>query len=129
MARHDPLAAALRSPHLEQAPLQVDVRPIEAEQLAPAQARIGEEGEQKAVALALTVMLALPDVGALGCVEQSRELAPVEHVRERLALLRCPQDEGWVAVDLLVLEQETEEALQRGDAPCLARRRGASRRL
>ena len=103
MDRHDPLAAALRLADLEQPPLEVDVLPVEPEQLAAAEAGVGEEREQEPVALALTVMLALPDVVALGRVEQARELAPVEHVGERLALLRRPQHERRVALDLLVL--------------------------
>src|SRR5207244_3202676 len=120
--RHDPLAATLRPPHLHEPPLEVDVLPIEAEQLAASQPGIGEEREQEPVALALTVMLALPDVVALGRVEQPYQLAAVEHVAERLALLRRPQDERRVALDLLVLEQEAEEALERGDGARLARR-------
>ena len=38
-------------------------------------------------------MLSFPDVVALGRVEQPHELAAVEHVGQRLALLRRPQDE------------------------------------
>src|ERR1051326_5494533 len=64
-----PLAAALGTPHLQQTPLQVDVVPVESKQLAAAQACVGEEREYEPVALALTVMLALPDVVALGRVE------------------------------------------------------------
>ena len=43
MNRDDPLPSALRSAHLAQAPLQVDVVPVESEQLATAEARVGEE--------------------------------------------------------------------------------------
>jgi hypothetical protein len=74
-------------------------------------------------------MLALPDVVALGRIQQPRELAPVEHIRERLALLRRPQHERRVALELLVLEQEAKEALERGDRARLARGRRPAGRL
>jgi hypothetical protein len=45
-------------------------------------------------------MLVLPDVVAL---EQANEFAPIEHVGERLALLRRAQDARRIAFDLLVL--------------------------
>src|SRR6266852_5768922 len=74
-------------------------------------------------------MLALPDVVALGRFEQPHELAPVEHVRKRLALLRRAQHLRRVTVDPLVLEQEAEEALERGDGARLARGRRPPDRL
>jgi hypothetical protein len=49
-------------------------------------------------------MLALPDVVTRGRAQQPHELAPIEHVGERLTLLRRPQHERRVALDLLVLE-------------------------
>ena len=104
MDRHDPLAAALGLADREQPPLEVDVVPVEPEQLAAAQAGVGEEREQQPVALAPAGMLALPDVVALDRVQQAGELAPVEHVRQRLALLRRAQHERRVALELLVLD-------------------------
>jgi hypothetical protein len=108
---------------------EVDVLPVEPEQLAAAQAGVREEREQEPVALALARVAALPDVVAFGRIEQAAELAPVEDVRQRLALLRRAQHLRRVAVDLLVLEQEAEEALECGDGARLARRRWAPDRL
>lgn len=56
----DALAAALGVADAQEAAVQVDVVPIEAEQLGPAEAGVGEEGEQEPVALALAVVLAVP---------------------------------------------------------------------
>src|SRR4051794_21279458 len=67
-------------------------------------------------------MLALPDLATLGRAQQARELLPVEHVREHLPLLRRPQDERGIAVDVLALEQEAEEGLECRDRARLARR-------
>jgi hypothetical protein len=46
----------------------------------------------------------LPDIVALDRLEQAGELAPVEHVGERLALPRRAQHLRRVTLDLLVLE-------------------------
>jgi hypothetical protein len=115
--------------HLQQAALEIDVLPVEAEQLASPQPGVCEQCKQEPVALALTVMLSLPDVAALGRAEQPHELAPIEDVRNRLALLRRAEHKCRVAVDLFVLEQEAEEALERGDRARLARRRWPARCL
>jgi hypothetical protein len=66
MNRHGPLAAALGAADLKQATFEVDVGSVEPEQLAAAQARVGEQREEQPVTLALTVMVALPHVIALG---------------------------------------------------------------
>jgi hypothetical protein len=76
--RHDPMPAALRLADVEQMPFEVDVLPVECEQLAAAQAGVGEEREQGLVALALAREVALPDVVALDRLQQAGDLAPVE---------------------------------------------------
>src|SRR5207253_9625663 len=75
--RDGALAAALRLTHAKQAPLEVDVVAAEPEQLAAAQAGVGEEGEQHPVALAPAGMSAGPDVVAFDRLQQPGELAPV----------------------------------------------------
>ncbi len=62
--------------------------------LEAAQAGVGEEREHEPVALALAAKVLPPDVVAFGRGQQAGELAPVEHVRERLPLLRRPQHQG-----------------------------------
>jgi hypothetical protein len=126
--RHDSLPPALRPPDLEQAALEVDVLPVEPEQLAPTEPGL-EERKQEPVVLALTVVASLPDVLALCRIEQADKLAAVEDVRQRLALFRRAEHLRRVAVELLIFEQEAEEALERGDGARLARRRGTPDRL
>ena len=89
----------------------------------------GEQREHQPVALALAGEVALPDVVALGRCEQAGELAPVEHVGQRLALLRRAQHERRVALEILVLDAEAEEAFERRDRARLARRRRPPLRL
>jgi hypothetical protein len=108
---------------------EVDVLPVEPEQLAAAQAGVREEREQKPVALAPAGMVALPYVVALDRLQQPGELAPVEHVGERLPLLRGAQHERRVALQHLVLDQEAEETLDRGDGAGLACERRPPLRL
>jgi hypothetical protein len=55
--------------------------------------------------------VALPDIVAFGHRKQPRHLAPVEHVRQRLALLRHAQHERGVAVEGLVLDAEAKKHL------------------
>jgi hypothetical protein len=127
--RDDPRAAALGPAHAQQAPLEVDVVDVEPEQLRAAQPGVGEQRQQQPVALALAGVLALPHVAALDRAQQPAELALVEHVRQRLRLLRRAQHRGRVALDRLVLDQEAEEPLQRRDRARLARRRRPPLRL
>jgi hypothetical protein len=61
--------------------------------------------------------------------EQAGELAAVEQVGERLPLLRGAQHLGGVAVEVLILEQEAEEALQGRDRARLAAERRPPLRL
>ena len=86
MDRHDALASALGVAHAEQAPLEVDVVPVEPEQLAAAQAGEGEQGEQQPVALG-SPAYTLPHALAPGHLEQACQLGAVEHVGQRFALL------------------------------------------
>jgi len=118
--RDNPLPPALCLAHLKQPPFEVDVVPVESEQLAAAQTRVGEERKQEPIAFAFAAMLPLPDVIPIGCSEQVGELAPVEHIRQRLALARCSQHVRRVSLEDLVLDQKAKEALQRGDCPRLA---------
>jgi len=89
--RDCPLPSALRLAHPEQSAREVDVVPVEPEQLAPAQSAVGHHGEQQPVALGLTAKVPLPQLGAGGLSEQPLELAHRQHVGKRLALLRRPQ--------------------------------------
>ncbi|MDP9383643.1 MAG: hypothetical protein M3P50_00130, partial [Actinomycetota bacterium] len=57
---HDALAAALGDAHADEPAAEVDVVPVESEQLGAPQAGVGEQCGQQAVALALAGMLALP---------------------------------------------------------------------
>ena len=50
-----PLPTALRLPHSQQPPREIDVIPVEAEQLAAAKTRVGEKREQQPVPLRLRV--------------------------------------------------------------------------
>jgi len=52
------------------------------------------------------------------------ELAHRQDVRQHLALLRRPQRQPRVAQDPLLIDEETEEQLQRGHRARLARGRG-----
>lgn len=85
MDGHDPLAAALRLAHVEEPPLHVDVAPVESQELALAQAGIGEEGEQQPVALALAGEVALPDAPV------NLERSPAEPAHEQV---EEPRDQG-----------------------------------
>ena len=53
MDRHHALTTALRLPHVQEPSREVDVVPGKPEQLAPAQAGVGEEGKQEPVAFGL----------------------------------------------------------------------------
>src|SRR5215216_6364348 len=75
------LPAALRLAHLEEARREVDVVPVEPEQLAAAQTCVGHQCEQEAVALRLGVEMPLPDLAPAGDSEQALELAHRQHVR------------------------------------------------
>ena len=124
MDRDRPLPAALRLPHPEQPAREVDVVPVEPEQLAPAQAAVGHQREQQPVALGPCRGSAAPRCRARpGCGEQPLELAHRQHVRQHLALLRRPQRQRRVAQQPLLLDEEAEEALQRRRRPRLARGR------
>jgi hypothetical protein len=113
-----------RLAHPDEPAFQVDVVPVEAEELAAAQAGVGERAS---ISRSRTRRPGLPlqDVVALGRLEQAGELAAVEHVGERLALPRRPQHEGRVALEVLVLDAEAEERLQRRHRARLASERGA----
>src|SRR6266545_4835797 len=117
------LPAALRLAHPQQPPREVDVVPVEAEQFASSESRIRHQGEQEPVALRLSIEAALPELVASGLDEQPFELAHRQHVRERLPLLRRSQRQGRIADESLLLDEETEEALERRRAPRLARDR------
>src|SRR6266545_4882267 len=106
MDRNNALPSTLRLAHLEQAPLEVDVIPVESEQFAASQPGVGEEGEHEEITLALAREVALPDVGLVDGGEEPAEFTVVEYVRERLALLRRTQHKSRVAVEVLVLEAE-----------------------
>jgi hypothetical protein len=69
--RHDALAPALGVADADQAAAEVDVVAAEAEQLRAAQASVGEQREQQAVALWLTGVYALPYALAPGHLEQA----------------------------------------------------------
>src|SRR5215217_7885272 len=115
------LPAALRLAHLEQAPREVDVVPVEPEQLAAPQTRVGHQREQQAVALRLGMEVPLPDLRSSRGGEQALELSHRQHVREHLALLRRPQRQRRIAQQALLLDQEAKEALQRRGRPRLTR--------
>src|SRR4051812_6511657 len=74
-------------------------------------------------------MAPFPDVVALHRTEEASQLTLAEHVGQRFALLRCPQHAGRVAFEPLVLDEEAEEALERGDGAGLARDGRSARRL
>jgi hypothetical protein len=65
-----PLAPALRLAHSDQAPVEINVVPVESEQLAAAKAGVGEQGEQQPVAFPLAGKVALPDVVAFRCASR-----------------------------------------------------------
>jgi hypothetical protein len=93
---------------MEQASRQVDVVPVEPEQLAPAQPCIGHQREQQLVALGLARGVALPELVPAGLDEQALKLAHRQHVGESLALLRCSQRQRRVTDEALLLDKEAE---------------------
>jgi hypothetical protein len=97
--RHDALAPALGVADADQAAAEVDVVAAEAEQLRAAQASVGEQREQQAVALWLTGVYALPYALAPGHLEQ---------------------DVCGVALEIVALDAEAKETAQRRDRPWLA---------
>jgi hypothetical protein len=121
--RDHALTAAFRLTNLEQPTVEIDVAPVEPEQLASAQPRVGKERDEQPIALALAGEVPLPDIVAFGRCEEPRHLALVEQVGERLALLRRAQNQRGVAVERLVLDTEAEEALERGHCARLASER------
>jgi hypothetical protein len=62
--RDRPLPPALRPPNSQQSASEVDVVPVESDQLTPAEAAIGHQGEQEPIALRLAWEVALPEVVA-----------------------------------------------------------------
>src|SRR5215210_7267947 len=119
--RDRPLPPALRLAHLEQAPREVDVVPVEPEELAAPQTCVGHQREQEAVALRLGMEVPLPDL-LLSCGrEQALEFSHRQHVGEHFALLRRPQRQRRIAQQTLFLDQEAKEALQRRGRPRLTR--------
>jgi hypothetical protein len=118
------LPAALRVSHPQQSPREVDVVPVEPEQLASAEAGVGHEREREPVALGLPVEVALPELVAAGLSEETLEFAHGQDVGENLALLRRPQRQRRVADKPLLLDEEAEERLQRRRRPRLARQAG-----
>ena len=74
MNRQHPLSPALSDPHANQAALEVDVVPVETQQLRAAQTAVGEERQQEPVALGLAGMYSTPNVSATRRVEEAREL-------------------------------------------------------
>src|SRR6266511_630474 len=69
-----PLPAAFRASDAEQTTREVDVVPVEPEQLTPAQTGIRHQREQQPVALCLAREVALPELIAAGLNEQPLEL-------------------------------------------------------
>jgi hypothetical protein len=118
---HRALAVPLGAPHADQPSAEVDVVPVQAEELGTAQAAVGEQGEQQAVALAAAREVALPDVRTLDDRQQPVQLEAIEDVGQCLSLLRRAQGKGGVALEVLVLHAEAKEALQRGDRARLNR--------
>jgi hypothetical protein len=118
--RKRPLAAALGLADPQQTPFEVDVVPVQPEQLASAKAGIGKKAEQQLVAFALAREVALPDIVTLDDREEPGELAAVEHIRQGVALLRRSEHVCRVAVEVLVPDQEAEEALESRDRARLA---------
>ena len=95
------------------------------EQLGATQAAVGQEGQEQPVALGLAGMHSAPDAVAARHLEQTPKLSAIEDVRERLALLGCAQHVRGIALEILALHAETEEAAHRRDRARLARRRRA----
>jgi hypothetical protein len=91
--------------------LEVDVLPIETEELGAAKAGVGEDAEQEAIALAPAWKVALPDVFSVDRGQQPGELALVEDIGKGLSLLRGPNDERRVSLDRLVLKQDRKKPL------------------
>ena len=130
MDRDRPLPAALRLADAQQPPLEVDVVPVEAEQLAAAQAGEGKQGEQQPVALALAAGSGAP-TGRRGRSRASRRASSrwssTSGSTSRFFGVRS--DERRVALQVLVLDTEAEEALERRHRARLARRRRPPLRL
>jgi hypothetical protein len=118
------LTAALRSLGLDQHRAEVDVVDIETEQLRPAQPAEGHQRQQQPVALHPPAEPALPDPLSRRDLQQAGQLAGVEHVGQRLALLRGAQRDRRVLGQVLVLDTEAKEAANRNDRPRPASRRG-----
>lgn len=118
-----PLPAALRLAHPQQAAGEVDVVPVEPDQLAATEPAVGHHRQEQPVALRLAGEVALPQVATAGLDEQPLQLAHGEHVRQHLALLRRAQRQRRVALEPLLLHEEAEEALERRRRPRLARHR------
>lgn len=121
---HDALPAALGSARADQAAVEVEVVPIEGEQFGAAQAAVGEQREHQPVAFVAAGESALPHLTAPRGGEQPAQLAAVEHVGQRVALLRRAEHRGRIPVEVLVLDAEAKEAPQRGDRAGLARGAG-----
>ncbi|MEJ7793072.1 MAG: hypothetical protein WKF65_13970 [Gaiellaceae bacterium] len=127
--RYDPLPPALRLPHVQEPSREVDVVPGKPEQLAPAQAGVGEEGKQEPVAFGPAAEVPLPDVPAVRRGEQPLELRHRQHVRECFPFHRRPQRPNRVTLELLVVDEEAEERLQRRRRPRLTRGRRLALRV
>jgi hypothetical protein len=114
-------SSAFCLPNPQEPPGEVDVVPVEPQQLAPAQARVRHQREQEPIALRLAGEVALPQIVSLGLGEQPLELAHRQRVRQCLPLLRRSQRQCRVAEDSLLLDEEAEEALQGRGCSSLAR--------
>jgi hypothetical protein len=119
------LPSALGLAHAQQPARQVDVVPVESEQLAAAQAAVGRHRQQQPVPFGLAVEVPLPQLGASRLGEQPLQFAHGQHVGKRLALLRCAQRQRRIAQQPLLLDEEAEETLQRRRRARLARDRRA----
>jgi hypothetical protein len=118
--RHDALAAPLSLAHADQPSLEVDVVPVQAQKLRAAQAAVGKQRQQQAVALELPRVHASPDLLSAWRVQTPRELTAIEDVGQRFALLRRPQNLRRVALQVLALHAEAKKATQRSDRARLA---------
>jgi hypothetical protein len=76
MNRNRPLPAALRAPNAQEPVGEVDVVPVEPEQLAPSQPCVGQQYEQQPVAFRLPGEVSFPSSSRPGCTS-SRSSSPI----------------------------------------------------
>src|SRR5207244_10866051 len=114
--RHDALLASLAE-HPHALVLEVDVLPVEADELADAQARGVERFEDRAVPRG-------PGVAARQTVQQALGVVDRQEYGQPLLDLRSDELRGGIAPDLAAQGEERKEAANRRD---FARHRGSPR--